>query len=924
MCDRLAVGLAVTLGLAAGARAADFQPDPRTVQRYGPAYRYPQAGWIVLHIEGQPYERGIQHGRLLAPEIAARVRCLAAHYGPSMPALAWKQMRKMVGLLFLSGYTKEQLEEMKGIADGASAAGARFQDLPLDLLDIAVINSDNELGSAENALAVTPNGLEGEHLTPDLVHPHRGPVSGVKRPERPMRCNAFAATAPATRDGTIVFGHITMWDLYPGSFYNVWLDIQPSKGHRMVMHSAPGAIYSGMEYTINDAGLLMSATAADPTHFDLQGLTEAARVREAAQYADSIEQAAAILTRRRSGLAPSDWILCDLKRNEIALLTLGTRHSKLRRSSQHEWIAGAEGFYWSCNNSQDQDVRLEGARGFLDRPSSVAAFAPSTRDTRWLALYDQYKGTIDADFARRALTMPGIVLAYSLDAKYTTSDLAGQLKTWATFGPPIGPSWQPTPAELRLFPEIHPLVCNPWVVLHPGAPKESPAPATPIVDLHDPAGTKLPSRPSDEPEPETSAAWHGTLLPKTDADIWLTTGFANYERYVAREKALRERLAGQELGPDELEALAVDLFEYRSNYELGARASHEVPLAQTRSNPRDYHWYLAASGKGVLLLHSLRGLVGAEVFDRLMVEFGRAHAGHEVTMAEFRAHFEKGTGRDLAEFFEPWLNRTGLPRLTLEAAPSQSSAGSWTTTATVARDPLGGSLAVPLTVETAAGEATGTARLERTQDSVTLDTKQAPVRVVADKYGLTARRNGGPFSILTFEPEVDHALIAYGTRDEEATNQEAAQVLQQALRRREHNVVAPIRRDCDVTPEELQSHHLLLIGRPACNLLVDRFRDVLPVTFGPCSFEARGAIYAHPESAVIVAAENPLNPRYSLVVIAGLGALATMRTVPLFQGEFLTEYAEVELEDAEVFILPHNLKPRALVMPPKELIRTLP
>ena len=35
-----------------------FQPDPKSVQRYGPAYRYPQAGWIVLHIEGAPYERG--------------------------------------------------------------------------------------------------------------------------------------------------------------------------------------------------------------------------------------------------------------------------------------------------------------------------------------------------------------------------------------------------------------------------------------------------------------------------------------------------------------------------------------------------------------------------------------------------------------------------------------------------------------------------------------------------------------------------------------------------------------------------------------------------------------------------------------------------------------------------------------------------
>ena len=52
------------------ARAEPFRPDPASVERFGAGYRYPQAGWIVLHIEGEPYERGYQHGRLMAPEIA--------------------------------------------------------------------------------------------------------------------------------------------------------------------------------------------------------------------------------------------------------------------------------------------------------------------------------------------------------------------------------------------------------------------------------------------------------------------------------------------------------------------------------------------------------------------------------------------------------------------------------------------------------------------------------------------------------------------------------------------------------------------------------------------------------------------------------------------------------------------------------------
>ncbi len=43
---------------------------------------------------------------------------------------------------------------------------------------------------------------------------------------KPERCSAFAATGPATADGKIVFGHITMYLLYATSFFNVWLDVK--------------------------------------------------------------------------------------------------------------------------------------------------------------------------------------------------------------------------------------------------------------------------------------------------------------------------------------------------------------------------------------------------------------------------------------------------------------------------------------------------------------------------------------------------------------------------------------------------------------------------------------------------------------------------------------------------------------------------
>src|SRR5947209_3883609 len=77
---------------AAGPSTEATPPDPASVERYGPAYRYPRAGWVVLHIEGAPYDRGYQHGRLLAPEIADYVTTLATKRSPNASAEAWREV----------------------------------------------------------------------------------------------------------------------------------------------------------------------------------------------------------------------------------------------------------------------------------------------------------------------------------------------------------------------------------------------------------------------------------------------------------------------------------------------------------------------------------------------------------------------------------------------------------------------------------------------------------------------------------------------------------------------------------------------------------------------------------------------------------------------------------------------------------------
>ena len=96
---------------------------PETVRWSGNGFRYDDQGWIFIHIEGEPYERGYQYGSLMPDEIVEYMRKLAVRRELENPEAGWNSIRFEADSLFLRKYDEEYLTEMKGIADGAADAG---------------------------------------------------------------------------------------------------------------------------------------------------------------------------------------------------------------------------------------------------------------------------------------------------------------------------------------------------------------------------------------------------------------------------------------------------------------------------------------------------------------------------------------------------------------------------------------------------------------------------------------------------------------------------------------------------------------------------------------------------------------------------------------------------------------------------------
>ena len=124
---KVAVISVLVLGLAVSICSAEMQTVSKEgvikTASYGNGYRFDRNGWIYVHIEGAPYERGFQHGYLVASELEEIMESMKyLTYWDT--GKEWSFFVDAGEKLFLPKIDREFLEEMKGIAEGAQIAAA--------------------------------------------------------------------------------------------------------------------------------------------------------------------------------------------------------------------------------------------------------------------------------------------------------------------------------------------------------------------------------------------------------------------------------------------------------------------------------------------------------------------------------------------------------------------------------------------------------------------------------------------------------------------------------------------------------------------------------------------------------------------------------------------------------------------------------
>jgi hypothetical protein len=356
------------LGQRHSARAAAprvARPDSTYDVTLGRGYRFDRGGWTYVHLEGAPHDIGLQHGYLMAPEIAdfyGVVRLEMTHN----TSRSWDFFRRAGREMLWPKIDAEYQQELQGITDGLNQHG-----LKLDLWDVVAMNGFAELP---------------DYYVPWLNEQTKAAHADV----RPVygHCSAFVATGSWTKDHRIVMAHNNWTTYVEGARWRMVFDIVPRTGFRVLMDGLPGIITSDDDFAVNSGGLMVTETTIARFHgWDPSGKPEFFRSRKAMQYAGSIDDFQKIMLDGNNGGYANDWLLGDRKTGEIARLELGLKHTRLWRTT--------DGYFAGSNFPSDPDVIKDDTTFNPDTPSS----SPNARHVRWDQLLNENKGKIDTGMA---------------------------------------------------------------------------------------------------------------------------------------------------------------------------------------------------------------------------------------------------------------------------------------------------------------------------------------------------------------------------------------------------------------------------------------------------------------------------------------------------------------------------------------------
>jgi len=116
--------------------------------------------------------------------------------------------------------------------------------------------------------------------------------------------------------------------------------------------------------------------------------------------------------------------------------------------------------------------------------------------------------------------------------------------------------------------------------------------------------------------------------------------------------------------------------EVVQKYAIQVPPSKDYPLRRFEGKDTELDGQIGY-GKGSMVFHMLRRVVGKDLFFAILRQFAKQYGGKQASWEDIKKIFEEESGKRLDWFFSQWLDRSGGPQLKLENPKVQTTSNGY-------------------------------------------------------------------------------------------------------------------------------------------------------------------------------------------------------------------------------------------------------
>jgi aminopeptidase N len=287
-------------------------------------------------------------------------------------------------------------------------------------------------------------------------------------------------------------------------------------------------------------------------------------------------------------------------------------------------------------------------------------------------------------------------------------------------------------------------------------------------------------------------------------------------------------------------------------------------------------------GKGSMVFHMLRRIVGKDLFFATLRQFGMQSGGKQASWEDIKNIFEEVSSKQLNHFFSQWLDRPGGPQLKLENVRAQAASNGFVVSGEVVQE--GDVYQLPLLIELDDGLRKKRLILDvsKRRSAFSMEVPRMPLKLTLDPDDQLFRRLYPEeivpgLNALLEDPEKVFIVSDQGDEESQKIYFELARMVKEL----KGGEILSAR---EVTEEKLRNSSVMLLGEswktPVISKLISHLPKPLDHKDG--SFFIKGDRVDEGDESLLLSFPNPLHPGKWVTGYFGRSAGALSRARYIF------------------------------------------